>query len=59
MNITIPNYEILNFETEATVVSDIETSKMHSQSLLALLQKLKLSKVMTKVELDEMLSEVG
>ena len=59
MNIIIPNYEILNFEAESLVVSDVGISKVHSQPLLKVLRKLKLSNVMTKVELDEMLAEYG
>lgn len=59
MNIIIPNYEILNFETESLLVSDIGISKIHSQPLSKALRKLKLSKVMTKVELDEVLAESG
>jgi McbB family protein len=59
MNIIIPSYEILNFETESLVVSDVGISKIHSQPLLNVLRKLKLSNVMTKIELDELLAENG
>lgn len=59
MNITIPNYEILNFEAESLLISDVGVSKIHSQSLIRALRQLKLSKLMTKVELDEVLAENG
>ncbi|ANF87046.1 Microcin B17-processing protein McbB [Pseudomonas antarctica] len=59
MNIIIPNYEILNFETESLVISELGMSKVHSQPLLKALRKLKLSKVMTRVEFDEVLTENG
>lgn len=59
MNIIIPNYEILNFETESLVVSDIGVSKVCSQPLIKALRQLKLSKVMARTELDEVLSENG
>lgn len=59
MNIIIPNYEILNFETESLVVSDLGISRIHSQSLLKALRKLKLSNVMSREELDEILTENG
>ncbi len=59
MNITIPNYEILNFETESLIISDMGVSKVHSQPLLKALRQLKLSSVMTKDDVDEVLSENG
>ncbi|UII69573.1 McbB family protein [Pseudomonas sp. HN11] len=59
MNIIIPNYEILNFETESLLISDLGISKIRSQSLLNALRELKLSKSMTKAELDEVLAENG
>lgn len=59
MNITIPNYEILSFEAESLLISDVGVSKIHSQSLIRALRQLKLSKLMTKVELDEVLAENG
>ena len=59
MNISIPNYEILNFETESLVISDMGVSKVHSQPLLKALRQLKLSSWMTKDEVDEVLSENG
>jgi len=59
MNITMPNYEILNFEAESLLISDVGISKIHSQSLIRALRQLKLSKLMTKVELDEVLAENG
>ena len=59
MNIIIPNYEILNFETESLLISDVGISKIHSQSLLKALRQIKLSKLMTKVELEEVLAENG
>lgn len=59
MNITMPNYEILNFEAESLLISDVGVSKIHSQSLIRALRQLKLSKLMTKVELDEVLAENG
>lgn len=59
MNITMPNYEILNFEAESLLISDVGISKIHSQSLIRDLRQLKLSKLMTKVELDEVLAENG
>ncbi|ONH56040.1 McbB family protein [Pseudomonas cedrina] len=59
MNIIIPNYEILNLDKESLVVSDVGISKIHSEPLLNVLRKLKLSNVMTKVELDEVLAENG
>lgn len=59
MNIIIPNYEILNFEAESLLVSDLGISKIHSQSLLKALRELKLSKLMTRAELDEVLAENG
>ncbi|WP_321864351.1 hypothetical protein [Pseudomonas paraveronii] len=59
MNITIPNYEILNFEKESLVISDMGVSKVHSQPLLKALRQLRLSSMMTKIEMDEVLSEHG
>lgn len=59
MNVIIPNYEILNFDAENLVVSDVGISRIHSQSLLEVLRKLMLSKIMTKEELDEVLAESG
>ena len=59
MNIIIPNYEILNFETESLLISELGISKIHSQSLLKALRELKLSKLMTKAEVDEVLAENG
>ena len=59
MNIIIPNYEILNFEKESLVVSDFGISKVYSQPLLKALRQLKLSHVMTRGELDEILMENG
>ncbi|MBM9484927.1 McbB family protein [Pseudomonas sp. ICBG1301] len=59
MNIAIPNYQILNFETGSLVVSDIGISKVHSQPLLKALRQLQLSRLMTRDELDEVLSENG
>jgi len=59
MNITMPNYEILNFEAESLLISDVGISKIHSQSLIRALRQLKLSKLMTKVELDQVLAENG
>ncbi|WP_256581730.1 MULTISPECIES: hypothetical protein [unclassified Pseudomonas] len=55
----MPNYEILNFEAESLLISDVGISKIHSQSLIRALRQLKLSKLMTKVELDEVLAENG
>jgi McbB family protein len=59
MNITIPNYEILNFEKESLVIFDMGVSKVHSQPLLKALRQLRLSSMMTKIEMDEVLSEHG
>lgn len=59
MNITIPNYEILNFETESLVISEAGISKVHSQSLLQALRQIQLSSVMTREELDEVFCENG
>ncbi|MFT0475292.1 McbB family protein [Pseudomonas antarctica] len=59
MNIIIPNYEILNFETESLVVSDLGISRIHSQPLLKALRKLKLSNVMSRGALGEVLTESG
>ena len=59
MNITIPNYQILNFETESLVISDIGISKVHSQPLLKALRQLQMSRAMTRDELDEVLSDNG
>lgn len=59
MNITMANYEILNFEAESLLISDVGVSKIHSQSLIRALRQLKLSKLMKKVELDEVLAENG
>jgi len=55
----MPNYEILNFEAESLLISDVGISKIHSQSLIRALRQLKLSKLMTKVELDQVLAENG
>lgn len=35
MNITLPNYEIMNFATESLLVADRGVSKVHSQPLRA------------------------
>lgn len=59
MNITIPNYEILNFETSSLVVSDVGVSAVYSKSLLEALRELQVSKIMTKVELDGVLCRFG
>lgn len=59
MNIIVPNYEILNIETESLVVSDAGISKIHSQPLLNVLKRLKLSAVMTREEVNEVLAEHG
>lgn len=59
MNIIIPNYEILNFDTENLVVSDVGISRIDSQPMIEVLRRLTLSKVMTKEELDEVLMEHG
>lgn len=59
MNIIIPNYEILNFEAESLVVSDMGVSKIHSQPLLSALRTLKLSDVLTREEFDQVLLDNG
>lgn len=59
MNIIVPNYEILNFESESLVVSDMGISKIHSQPLLAALSQLKASDVTTREEFDALLSGNG
>jgi McbB family protein len=59
MNITIPNYQILNFETESLVISEMGVSKVHSQSLLKALKTIQLSSSITKDELHAVLSENG
>ncbi len=42
MNIIIPSYEILNFETESLVVSDVGISKIHSQPSAKCASKVKI-----------------
>ncbi|VVN59491.1 hypothetical protein PS687_03382 [Pseudomonas fluorescens] len=59
MNMIIPNYEILNFDVESLVVSDVGISKVHSQPLLEVLRQLRFSNVISKNELYRMLSEKG
>lgn len=59
MNIIIPNYEILNFDVGSLIVSDTGVSKVHSQPMLEVLRELKLSRVMTKLEFDELLAKNG
>lgn len=59
MNIIVPNYEILNFEAESLVVSDIGMSKVYSKPLLKILRELKMFKEITKVELEELFVENG
>jgi hypothetical protein len=38
MNIIVPDYEILNFDTESLIVSDFGISKIHSEGLLKVLR---------------------
>ena len=59
MNIIVPSYEILNFETESLVISDMGVVKVHSQPLLAALRQLKVSNVTTRAEFDALLSGNG
>ncbi|MCF5658253.1 McbB family protein [Pseudomonas poae] len=59
MNIKIPNYEILNFDRESLIVSDVGVSKVHSQPLVNVLSKLQLSSMITKSEINELLLENG
>lgn len=59
MNIIVPDYQILNFETESLVISDLGMSKVHSQPLLSAIRQIKLSNLITREELEEVLSENG
>ncbi|MDQ0741026.1 McbB family protein [Pseudomonas sp. W4I3] len=59
MNITVPNYQILNFEKESLVMSEIGVSKVHSQSLLKALRAIQSTSLITKEELQAVLSENG
>ena len=59
MNIAIPNYQILNFETESLVISDAGISKVHSQPILKALRQIQMSRALTKDELDEILADNG
>ncbi|MBK3430516.1 MULTISPECIES: McbB family protein [unclassified Pseudomonas] len=59
MNIAIPNYQILNFETESLVISDAGISKVHSRPILKALRQIQMSRALTKDELDEILADNG
>lgn len=59
MNIIVPDYEILNFDTESLIVSDFGISKIHSEGLLKVLRQLQLSNGVTRAEIDGMLSDNG
>lgn len=59
MNIIVPDYQILNFETESLVISDLGISKVNSQPLLNAIRQIKLSNLITREELEEVLSENG
>jgi McbB family protein len=57
--LTLPSYEILNFNADSLVVSKCGVSRISSPPLLAVLAKLKSYKVISRVELEEILSEYG
>ena len=59
MNITVPNYEILNFENKSLVGPRNGGSKLNSQSLLKALRQLQMSEAMTKSQVDKILVENG
>ncbi len=59
MNIIIPNYENINFDTKGLFVSDVGISRVYSRPLLEVLKILSSSKVIAKEELDEILAEYG
>ena len=59
MNITIPNYEILNFQNKSLAGSRSDDFKVHSKPLLKALRQLQLFGAMTQSEVDIILSENG
>ena len=59
MNITIPNYEILNFQNERSAAFRNGGSKVYPQPLLQALSQLQVYKTMSTSELDKVLVENG
>lgn len=59
MNITIPNYEILNFQNESSATFRGGSSKVHPQPLLKALSQLQIYKTMSASEVDKILIENG
>ncbi|WP_135311390.1 hypothetical protein [Pseudomonas nabeulensis] len=55
MNMTLPNYEILNFDSGSLVVPEVHNARIYPRPLIELLRQLQLADVMTKAELDEAL----